>query len=132
MFDNNQLADASNISPNKYLPKEQYSLPPRKTRGVGGIDNGRTSTKKVLSSTTTKKQYNGRRQKSPPTYQDGPSQKGFSGGAVAGGALAGAAVGAGGYALYDNMNEDQEEEIANIEAKQEDIYAQQAQQEEEA
>jgi len=40
--------------------------------------------------------------------------------------LAGAAVGAGGYALYDNMNEDQEEEIANIEAKQEDIYDQQA------
>lgn len=46
--------------------------------------------------------------------------------------MAGAAVGAGGYALYDNMNEDHEEEIANIEAKQEDIEAQQAKQEEEA
>jgi hypothetical protein len=37
--------------------------------------------------------------------------------------LAGAAVGAGGYALYD-LNQDQEEEIANIEAKQMDINAQ--------
>ena len=116
MFDNNNLADASNISPNKYLPKEQYTLPPKKIRGVGGIDNGRSSTKKATALTTTKKQYNGKRQKSPPAYQDGPSPKGFSGGAVAGGALAGVAVGAGGYALYDNINDDQDNEIANIEA----------------
>ena len=118
MFDNNNLADASNVSPNKYLPKEQYTLPPKKVRG---IDTRRSTTKKVTTQTTTKKvKYDGRRNTSPPTYQNGPSpdqKKGYSNGAVAGGAIAGAAVGAGGYAVYDNINQEQEEEIANIDAQ---------------
>jgi len=56
MFDNNKLADESkHVSPRKFVPTEQYVLPPRKTR----VDTGKSSIKKAR--TTTKKVVNGAR-----------------------------------------------------------------------
>lgn len=54
MFDNNQLADeTANHSPRRYVPTEQYTLPPRKQR----VDTGKSTVKK--SKTTSKKVFNG-------------------------------------------------------------------------
>lgn len=113
MFDTTGINNSNLVSPRqKYYPKAQYTLPPKKQRG---IDTGRSPTK-YQARTNTKSQYNG-------------SKKGSNGTKVAtaavGGALVGAAAGVGAYqyANQEPTNEElaNEQEIANIQAHQEDL-----------
>jgi hypothetical protein len=71
-----QSVDNSNlVSPRKkYYPKQQYTVPPKKVRGV---DNGKTPI------TTSR---------SKPKKSNGSVKKPISGTAIAGGAIAGGAI----------------------------------------
>lgn len=88
MFDTSAIDQSAMVSPrSKYTPVRQYTVPPKKVRGVGGVENGKSPRKVV---TTAKKQYNG-----------GSKKTGVVAGAVLGGAVVG---GAAAYGANEYLN----------------------------